>query len=185
MGNLSGEDPYVGGLSVQGVDKKKRALTRATIESDVEYASYIEGRAFAFTSLVAALGANEDLIYVRNDSTDRVLIIDYINLGADTNGVFTIYEDTASSTATGTLLTAKTLNSSKGKTSPTTYYGNAAVGGLTVGDVKWCESVAAHSSSLVNFSGSWVLGGGKAMAIQFDTAGRANVNIIAHFKDDV
>lgn len=141
------------------------------------YIARDDERAFTWTSTYSAATGNE-VLYVKNDDTDRNLIIHDIVVGGANAGVYTVAQVTG--TGSGTTVTPKNLNLSSGRTADATSLGNASVTGLTIGDTISIRRVAAgDNTEFKDIAESLILGFGDAIAITY-VGSTGNVECIVH-----
>ena len=149
-------------------------------ETSLEYASKTNKKAYSWVSTYAATGG-EEVIYIKNDSTSDVLVVDEVVIGSSVASIFTIFE-VNSGTAAGTVLTAGNLNLSSGNTAPSSAFGNASVTGSLTGMTVAVDGVVAGGFETLDMKGALVLGQNDEIAVTASATGTVYVTVIGHFK---
>ncbi len=126
-------------------------------ETQLEHTSAIHGQAFAWYSTYTVGSAGEEIISIKNDSSDLLLHLDQVWIGSSTAGEFSLgYLLTG--TPGGTTITGVPLNKDKSKTADATAFGSASVtGSLTFTTLANILNVAAGMER-VDLEGAWILG---------------------------
>jgi len=107
------EDGMGGGHSAR-VDSKNRLRTYSVIEKEITHASEGEGGAYSWTSASADIDAGDTALYLVNNSTSSLLMIESIYVWANTATAFKIHCPAYATPAGGTLVTGVNLNRSSG-----------------------------------------------------------------------
>ena len=153
-----------------------------SVESDLEYASEVNGKAYSWSSSFATAGTDVEVISIKNTSSSDVLVIDEIVVCATGACVFTLFEVT-SGTAAGTTITGQNLNLSSGLSAPATSYGNAAVTGSLSGNTLGYQCVTAGDSTILDTKGGLVLGQDDEIALTASANTTVYVTLIGHYKE--
>ena len=163
------------------VDDDKRLLTSSTVESELEYASEKQGKAYSISSSYTTSGGDEEIIYLSNTSTTDNFIIDEIFVGGSVACVFTFAQVSGTPGGAGDV-TVKNLNLGSGNSAAMTAKGDASVTGLTIGDTMILGRVVANDSKEIRTGGAIVLGQDDSIAISASGTGAVNATIIGHYK---
>ena len=156
--------------------------TEAVSVSTIEHISDKDGLSFSWTSTFATGGTDIEVISIQNDSTEKVLHIDKIVIGAIILAVFTLNRRT-SGTAGGTTITGVPLNFDAGKTAEATAFGNASVTGTLAGDIVTHIQVPADETIQIDLHGAVILGKDDVIYIESLTNTTIYVSIFGHFDD--
>lgn len=97
-----------GGGHKAAVTSENLLRTYSVIEHEITHTSEDEGDAYAWTASVD-LGADKNLIWLRNDSTDKTLMIHCMSISASAASMFEIWVGTGA-TASGTEVVGVNLN---------------------------------------------------------------------------
>lgn len=175
------EDGRGSGLfaSVSGV---QRLNVSAKTAPRIFYISRDDERAFNWTSSYSA-STGDEIIYLKNTDTDRNLIIHQVDVGGVNTGLFEIYQVTG--TATGTEINGTNLKLASGRTPDALSYGDAAVGGLTLGNrISLLRTDANSSRAVGDIAECLFLGFNDAIAIQYTgSAGIVDCSITGYLED--
>lgn len=163
------------------VDDEERLLTQSTTESELEYASEKQGKAYSISSTYTTSGGNEEIIYIQNTSTTDNFIIDIVEIGGAVTHLFTLSEVSGSPGGAGDV-SIKNLNLGSGNSASMTAKGDASVTGLTIGATMLLGRVPANDSKAIGIQGAIVLGQDDAIAITASGTGAADCTIVGHFK---
>jgi hypothetical protein len=166
--------------NVANVTDEKKLEVAAVSESSLEFASKNNSCAFSWISTYAATGGQE-VVYIKNTSPSKSLIIDEIVVGCSAASVFTLFKVT-SGTAAGTTLTSRNLDLSSGSTSPDTAFGNAPVTGSLTGTTVAIDGVTAGMFQTLDLKGSLVLRQNDEIAVTSSATGTVYITVIGHFK---
>lgn len=91
------------------VNDEHQGVVRAIVEPELEDAS-TSGNAFSWDSLEIDIDATDTMLYVRNDNSD-VIHLDYAYiLGSNVVCTWTVHIGAATTTPTGTIVTAVNMN---------------------------------------------------------------------------
>jgi hypothetical protein len=115
------------------------------------------------------VAAGEYSMYLRNDSTTRNLFIGHIEFHSVESVKWKIWE-VSGTAAAGEVVTASNLNLASGIPAEVTCMsGDTAITGLTQVKQIGSHRSEALSESEMEYSGSLILGPGKAIAVEYDT----------------
>ena len=116
-----------------GLEKMRGSDGRANVSSRQDsrgyYNSRDESEAFSLTWDDASSAAGDFIVYWKNTSTDKDLVISSVGLNADTNVLYEM--NFVSGTAAGTTATPTNLNAKSDNDAPATAFNTAVVTGLT------------------------------------------------------
>jgi hypothetical protein len=173
---------YIEGRSGQIPDTRKvhtleRLCVSATTQPEIHELSKAN-KVFSWCSAYTTGGANEEVIYVKNDSSEN-LIIHSIVLGTAVNALFTLYKVTG--TAGGTTITGVALNTNHVQDPTATSYGDASVTGLTIGNRLWQMRVLANHSIQYDCACALIIPPGEAIAISNSGTGACDATIVGNF----
>lgn len=151
------------------------------VESDLEYASEVKGKAYSWSSSYSAT-AGDEVLSLKNTSSTNILVVDEIIVCSDTTTVFTLLEVT-SGTAAGTTIIGQNLNLSSGLSASATAYGNAAVTGSLTGNTLAYKCVASGTSTILDTKGGLILGQDDEIAFTTSATATVYVTVIGHYKE--
>lgn len=166
------------------VNQKQRLDVSAASFSEGHLISAVDGQAYVWTSAYSASTGNE-IIYIKNESKTKKLIIEDIEVGGVLTGLFEIFE--TADTASGTTTTGKNLNLSSGNVADTTAFGNAAVTGITtaVSDRLGMLRVSANSDSHIDYRDTLILGFGDAICVTYTgSTGLVECQVLGYFESE-
>ena len=106
-------------------------------------------------------------VYVRNDSTDKELVVDSLGFNSTVSGAFKLHAVTGTA-AGGVVITPLNMNRSSTKDAAATCRGEGAVSGLTSLGVIDIASVTAGNHEEMRLKDRLRLGQGDAIALEFD-----------------
>lgn len=140
------------------------------------------GQVFHVLSEDAAVGANEEILYIQNTSPTKLLFLGNLIVTSDINIKFRIKKVTGTA-AGGSVLLAENLNLTSANAADANIRGNGSVTGLTDdGDIFVCRSLAG-GSRLVNFGDTVILGQNNAIAVEIETGSSAvEMTLDFHFE---
>ena len=164
--------------SVSGV---QRLNVSSKTAPRVFYISRDDGEAYNWTSSFSA-GTGNEIVYIKNNSTTKKLIIESLAVGGVLTGLFEIFECTG--TAGGTPITGKNINLSSNNEADATSYGNASVTGLVIGDRIGLTRTAATSSNIIIQNGALQLSFNDAICVTYTgSTGIVDCVVRAYFED--
>ena len=175
-------DDGKGSGSLAQVNKDNQLVTQSIALTDIEFISKDKGRAFSWSSTLATGGTNVEVIYIKNTSPTRQLIIDEIIVGATANCIWTLFEVT-SGTAAGTTITPQNLNLSSGNTAEATSFGNAAVTGSLSGNTLTYELSLANDSQTLELKDSIILGLNNEIALTASANTTVYITIFGYYRE--
>lgn len=144
-------------------------------DSRIYYISRDNGDAYATTSIYTA-AAGEYNFYFKNTSATKKFYVSSITIGTAVLAIFKITKVTG--TAGGaSAISITNLNMTSGNVADATVTGDAAVTGLTAGDVIDVISVTADDSKIVDFHDALVIGTNDAIAVEYDTGAGGTIHI--------
>lgn len=162
------------------VNNNNRLLVQALTLPYSGGASVRDGDAYCWTSSYSA-SSGDEVIYIKNTSTEQVLILEDIQVSGVNAGLYELFEVTG--TASGTTITGKNLNLTSGNVAAATALGNAAVTGITIGDRISLVRTPAATSKSFPVDSAIVLGLNDAIAITFTgTGGIVDVSVLGYFE---
>ena len=167
--------------NIVDVDDDNRLHVVATTETELEYASEKQGKAYSISSDYTTAGADEEVIYIQNTSSTDDFIIDEIFLGGSVTHKFTL-ADVSGTPGGAADITVKNLNLGSGNSADMVARGDASVTGLTVGDTMVLGRSMANDSKEIPVMGAIVLGQDDAVAVTASGTGEVNVTVVGHYK---
>lgn len=133
------------------VDSEHRLTVSAVNESILSHAARVEGLAFTWTIVSYDYDAADTILLVRNDSTTKMLYIDFAWAWIKTAGAILLQHPTATFTIAGTAVTGVNMNTSSGVAGDAT--AKADETGNTQGDIIDMKYNAAAAGPGVEFLG--------------------------------
>ena len=166
------------------VSAAKRLNVSSKTQPRAFYVSRDEGRAYnaVFEDMTCAAG--DTVAYAKNNSSDRLLIIDSIEFHSAENVKWKVFSVTGTA-ASGETIVASNLNLQSGIPADGTYMaGNTAITGLANVRQVGSHRSQALSDSSMDFSGALILGPGDAIAVEYDigTTGTCSIDMIHHYE---
>jgi len=128
----------------------------------------------------AGATANEEILYLRNASTTKLLFIGQVTISTDTAAKFRIKKVTG--TATGSDVVPENLNSTSANAADVEFKGNGAVTGLTDDGDVFVGRVSADNSFVTEFGDALILGQNNAIAIETETTASIDITIDFHLE---
>jgi hypothetical protein len=116
---------------VARVTDRNQLKAYATSSSISHIIAEEDAQVYFWTSSYSA-SSGDEIIYIKNTSKDKLLMIDQIIVGGVVTSLFEMFE--VSGTAGGTVITGVNSNLSSGNVADAAAYGNASVTGLTIGN---------------------------------------------------
>lgn len=160
-------------------DSHGRVLTRGFVSAECADAA-MKKKLYSLTSSYTTSGGDEEIIYLKNDSTTDLLVIDHIMVGTAVNAVFTIYQVTG--TAGGaSAITPVNMYHTATETASVIATGDASVTGLTIGSVLGKRRVIANYSDDIPVMGHIILPQNTAIAVSNSGTGACECTITFHF----
>lgn len=165
---------------VHGSDGRLNVSSRS--DERIYYNSRDKQQTYLWHSLDSGAAAGEYIIYIKNTSTDKDLIIKEIILspGVDMSFIITTVTGTPSSAS----ITGFNLNRNSGNDAAAVAHGNAAVDNLTPVQTLRTEQVLALTTADIELHDAFRLGQNDAIAIEEDVNGGGTlaVSIIGYFE---
>lgn len=164
------------------VNAKQRLDTTAATLNQRALVSIVDGQTFTWTTSFSAATGNE-VIYIKNDSKIKLLIIDKVTVNSVNAGLFELY--TATGTAGGTSITGVNTNLTSSVVADATAYGEAAVTGLTLGDRIDLARTAANGRANMELQDILILGLNDAIAVEYTgSTGLVDLIITGYFETE-
>lgn len=175
------EDGAGGGQQAK-VNTKQRLDVSSASFSEAHLVSALDGETFTWSTSYSAATGNE-IIYLKNDSKTKKLVIAEIALGGVLTGLFELFQVTG--TAAGTGITGKNNNLSSNQVADATAYGDASVTGLTIGDRIALVRTPATTHCKIDLQDSLILGFNDAIAITYTgSTGIVDGYILAYYEKE-
>jgi len=150
-----------------GVDSENRLKNYCTMETEISHESETNKRAYTWSHSYNS-GAGDTILWLKNTSTTKNLIIEKIVLSSDTTTHFIVHFPSETATPAGTAVTGVNLNRSSNNTADAVAYGDET--GNTQGDVMAQGIILNNTPAIMPIDGSIVLGVGDEVAVDFDSA---------------
>ncbi len=163
-------------INADKLGMQAHAVTRSEIN---EAAS--QGKMYSVTSAYTTGGADEEVLYLKNDHETDMLEVHQMIVGSAVASVFTVYDVTG--TAGGaSAITVNNMLVGDGRAAQVTATGDASVTGLTLGGkVGGAIRVIAGYSDFYDYQGSLLIPPGKAIAVSASGTGATNCTLFFHF----
>lgn len=164
--------------------KGNRLKTDSSSGARAYFISRDNGDTYSITARATA-AAGEYHLYFMNTSTTKKFYVKSIRVGSAVLATFKITKVTGTAGGAGAIPITN-LNMTSGNTAEADATGNAAVTGLTPGDVIEDVSVTAADSKVVNFDDALIIGKGDAIALEYDTGagGAIHATMQGFFEED-
>lgn len=164
----------------RGSDGRLNVSSRS--DERIYYNSRDEGQTYVWTSTDGAAAAGEYIIYIKNTSASKNLIIKEVILSPGVDMTFKIALVTGTPSSTG--ITGYNLNRNSANVAAATAHGDAAVDNLTPTQVIRIEQVLALTTADIEFHDALQLGQNDAIAIEGDVnaGGVLHAQIIGYFE---
>ena len=125
----------------------------------------------------------EEVIYLKNDSKTKSLVIDKVTVNSVNTGLFELFSVTG--TASGTTITGVNTNRTSGNVADATALGEAEVTGLTIGDRIDLARVPANGRATMELQDVLILGLGDAIAVTYTGAdGIVDIIITGYYQSE-
>jgi hypothetical protein len=150
---------------------------------NIEEVALISGEnqlTFSLTSTYAA-GANDKIIYMKNNDPERNFIIRYVTVGSTVATMWQLFSS-LTGTPAGTAIIPVNTNIGSGKVAFMTALGNAAVTGTTPAHVVANAYTSAYSTYSIDFLSGLIIQYGSELILATSEAGTVVVTIIGYFK---
>jgi hypothetical protein len=146
------------------VNAKNRLDVSAASFSEAHLVSALDAQTYVWSTSYSASTGNE-VLYIKNTSKTKKLIIAEITVGGVLTGLFELFQVTG--TASGTSITGKNINLSSSNTADATALGDASVTGLTIGDRIALVRTPANTHCKIDLQDALILGLNNAIAITY------------------
>jgi len=153
--------------SLAGVDSENRLKTYSTIETEISHESEVNKRVYTWSHSYNS-GANDTILWLKNTSTTKNLIIEKIVLSSDTTTHFIIHFPSTTASPTGTAITGTNINRSSNNSAEATAYGDET--GNTRGVVMAQGIILNNTPAIMPIDGSIILGVNDEIGIDFVSA---------------
>jgi len=150
-----------------GVDSENRLKAYCTAETEISHESESNKRAYTWSHSYNS-GANDTILWLKNTSTTKNLIIEKIVLSSDTTTNFIIHFPSTTTSPTGTAVTGTNLNRSSNNSADSTCYGDET--GNSRGIVMAQGIILNNTTAIMPVDGSIVLGVNDEIAVDFVSA---------------
>lgn len=168
-----------GAASVSAV---QRLNVSAKTAPRIFYITRDEERSFSWVSEYSAT-SGDTVLFVKNNDTDRNLIVHYLSVGGANAGKYEFF--TATGTPAGTIITPTNLNVSSRKEASSIQYGNAAVTGVSSISKLYTKRIpAGQTEPIIGIAQSVILGFGDAIMVTYTgSTGEVDVELTGYFED--
>lgn len=171
-----------GGGKTSKVNNKNRLDVSSANFSEAHLIAAIDAQCYSYTSSFSAATGNE-ILYIKNTSKSKKLILSEIYVGGVNTGLFEIFEVTG--TAAGTAITAKNTNLASSNAADSVEFGDASVTGLTIGDRMALLRTPANTSAKLDTQDAIILGLNEAIAITYTgSTGTVDAFVLAYFESE-
>jgi hypothetical protein len=147
------------------VDDENRLRTYSVVEGEMTHSSEDEGDAYIWTAS-KDINTTDSIIWLRNDSTDKELMIQCISVNNNAAGSWFIYCPTGT-TADGDTITGVNMNRGSGKVALATCRADAT--GTTPANYVYYGASMASENVCVEFHGALILGYLDEIAVDITT----------------
>lgn len=166
------------------VNKRQQLEVAASVEEEFKYISENYGEAFIWTIETYDYDAEDTILLVRNDRSDKNLHVFKIVLHGDTETEVEIHVPTASFSIAGTEVVGQALNRVLDKNGTNYATAKADETGNTQGDVVVRVRIKADTDYKVPMEGALILGDSQSVGVDYATVGaEAHVSIWGYYKD--
>lgn len=146
------------------VNNRKRLDVSAATFSESRLIAASDAQTYIWTSAFSA-DTGEEVIYIKNTSKDKVLIIDKVTVNAVLASLFELY--TATGAATGTSITGVNTNLTSGNSADATALGNAEVVSATPGSRIDMARIPANGRATMELNDVLILGFNDAITVTY------------------
>ena len=146
------------------VNKRNKLEVEAAIFSESRLVAKDDAETYLWTSSFSA-NTGEEVIYVKNTSKTKVLIIDKVTVNGVLTGLFELH--IATGTVGGTVITGANSNLTSGNVADATSYGDAAVTGLTIGNRIDLARIPANGRATMELNDVLILGQNNAITVTY------------------
>ena len=163
------------------VNDRNRLDVSSASFSEAHLVAAVDAQTYTWTTSFSAATGNE-VIYIKNTSKTKLLIIDNITVSAVNASLVELFE--ATGTASGTSITAKNTNLTSGNSADATALGEASVTGLTIGDRIDLARLAANGRAVIELQDVLVLGLNDAITLTYTgSTGLVDVRVLGYYDD--
>ena len=163
------------------VNAKKRLSVSAATFKESHLVSFEDGETYLWTTSFSAATGNE-VIYIKNTSKTKLLVIDRITVNSVNAGLFELY--TATGTAAGTTITGFNGNMTSNNVAEADSYGEAAVTGLTLGSRIDLARTPANGRATMELDDVLIMGLNDAITIEYTgSTGLVDVIVTGYYED--
>jgi hypothetical protein len=160
------------------VDDENRIRTYSVVEEEITHSSEDEGEAYVWVAS-KNIDATDSIIWLRNDSTTKELMIHCISVSTDAAGSFFIYCPTGT-TADGDTVAGVNMNRGSGNVALATCRSDAT--GTTPANYIYYGHCRADETICIEFHGALILGYLDEVAVDItDEPGLAQANIVGFY----
>jgi hypothetical protein len=165
-----------------GITSQNRLEVQSESNTQIHFSSLLDGLAFSWHSEDDDAAAGDFIMYIKNTSTTKLLVIDDIVCGTENASTLKLHRVTG--TASGSSITGSNLNFQSGNTADATAIGSGAVSGLTSSSIIETIRLSANSTEKFTVRDALILGTGDAIAIEYDTGttGDGEITVIGYFQ---
>jgi hypothetical protein len=169
----------IGSGRLTAVNTRNRLDVSSATFTEHHLVAVKDAQTYTWTTSWSAATGNE-VIYLKNDSKTKLLIIHKIQASSVNAGLIELY--TCSGTAGGTTITGVNSNLTSGNTPDATSYGDAAVTGLTLNSRIDLARTSANGRVTLELDDTLILGLNDAIAIQYTgSTGLVDVTITGYY----
>lgn len=176
------EDGKGSGKQAQ-VNDQNMLMVQAVTMIQPEFNSWVKAMSFSFSSSYNATAA-QVVFYLKNTDPENHLHISGIIVGSASATLWTSYVN-MTGTASGTPITPCNLNLSSSKAALASCYGNAAVTGLSGGNISNYVYSLASQSIIIPYNGGLILGYGNNISIIAGTSAIVGVTVVGYYEPAV
>jgi hypothetical protein len=142
----------------------------------------LDAETYTYSTSYSAATGNE-VLYIKNTSKTKKLIIAEITMGGVNTGLFELFQVTG--TAAGTVITGKNINLSSSNAADASGYGDASVTGLTIGDRIGLVRTPANTHCKIDLQDSLILGLNDAIAVTYTgSTGLVDGYMLCYFESE-
>lgn len=154
--------------------------TKAISSTDLSFKSK-RNLAWTWVSDYTAAGA-EQVIYLKNISSDKILIVEKLYAGCSANNIFTVSKVTGTAGGASALPNVS-LHVGYDGDAEALATGGAAVTGLTIGETLAKFRDRLNEQDNYDFGGALIIAPGAAISVGNSTAADIEINIIGCFEE--
>lgn len=163
------------------VNSRQRLDVSAASFSESSFVSAVEGQTYIWTSSYSA-GTGNEVIYVKNTSKSKILVIDKVTVNSVLTGLFELF--IVSGTASGTPITGTNVNLTAGNVAASTALGDASVTGLSIGARIDMARIPALGRATMELNDVLILGQDQAVAVTYTgSTGIVDIIVTGYYED--